>query len=109
MMYFMRLRYTAAVFLGLGASALSAAFGQAPGGDRLPAPLASSRKVSPAPARLSRDAALLYRYLKRHRPGEFDWEQIPWLTDLAEGMRQSKAENRPLLLWTVSEEPLERC
>jgi hypothetical protein len=108
-MFFTKLRIAAAVFVGLGASGLGLAFGQSPRVARPPAPAAPSAKVSLAPTRLSSDGALLYRYVKRHRPGEFDWEQVPWLTDLAEAIRQAKAENRPLLLWTVSEEPLERC
>jgi hypothetical protein len=37
------------------------------------------------------------------------WQQIPWLTDLAAGMRVSQEEKRPLLLWAAVDEPLDRC
>ena len=37
------------------------------------------------------------------------WQEVPWLSDLAEGMRLAKQEKRPLLLWAIDDEPLERC
>jgi hypothetical protein len=42
-------------------------------------------------------------------PEHLRWQEIPWMTDLAEGMRLAKEENRPLLLWIAVDEPLERC
>lgn len=37
------------------------------------------------------------------------WQEVPWLLDLKEGMRQSREEKRPLLLWVSGDDPLERC
>jgi hypothetical protein len=60
-------------------------------------------------ARLSPEAARMYACVKKTRPGELRWQQIPWLTDLREGMRRAAAEQRPLLLFVSGDEPLERC
>jgi hypothetical protein len=43
------------------------------------------------------------------RPEELRWQQIPWMQDLTEAAKLSKAENRPLLVWASGDEPLERC
>jgi hypothetical protein len=40
---------------------------------------------------------------------ELRWQQIPWVTDLAEGLRLAKAEERPVFLWVTGDDPLERC
>jgi hypothetical protein len=42
-------------------------------------------------------------------PEELRWQQIPWVTDLAEGQRLAKAEGRPIFLWVTGDDPLERC
>ena len=42
-------------------------------------------------------------------PEELRWQQIPWLTDLAEGQRLAQAERRPIFLWVTGDDPLERC
>ncbi len=47
--------------------------------------------------------------LIKPRPGEFKWQQIPWLVDLGEGIRLAREEKRPLLLWVSGDDPLERC
>ena len=51
----------------------------------------------------------MYKYVKRRLPGELKWQQIPWLVDLPEAIRQAKAESRPILLWVSGDDPLERC
>ena len=43
------------------------------------------------------------------RPDENKWQQIPWVTDVNEGLRQARAEKRPLLLWAIMGEPLDEC
>ena len=40
---------------------------------------------------------------------ELRWQQIPWITDLAEGQRLAKSEGRPIFLWVTGDDPLERC
>jgi hypothetical protein len=45
----------------------------------------------------------------RQSPAELRWQTIPWLTDLNEGLKQARAEQRPLLLWTTGDDPLGRC
>ncbi len=42
-------------------------------------------------------------------PQELRWQQIPWVTDLAEGQRLARAERRPIFLWVTGDDPLERC
>jgi len=42
-------------------------------------------------------------------PQELRWQQIPWLTDLAEGQKVARAERRPIFLWVTGDDPLERC
>lgn len=62
-----------------------------------------------SPAGLSAEAARMYVAVKKPHPGELKWQTIPWLTDLAEGIRQAKDEKRPLLLWVSGDDPLEKC
>jgi hypothetical protein len=63
----------------------------------------------PAVKRLPADAARMYGLVKTPHPGELRWQQIPWLTDLAEAVRQAKAESRPLVLFVSGDDPLEKC
>ncbi|MBV9124079.1 MAG: hypothetical protein JO112_12030 [Planctomycetes bacterium] len=55
------------------------------------------------------EAARMYGFVTTPHPGELQWQQIPWLTDLREGIRQARAEGRPLLLFVSGDEPLEKC
>jgi hypothetical protein len=45
----------------------------------------------------------------KQTPAQLRWQEIPWLTDLSEGLRLARQEKRPLLLWTTGDEPLGRC
>jgi hypothetical protein len=45
----------------------------------------------------------------RPRPGEYKWQQVPWVLDLEEGARRAREEKRPLLIWASGDDPLERC
>jgi hypothetical protein len=36
-------------------------------------------------------------------------EQIPWLGSLVEARRQAQHEKRPIVIWTLDEDPFERC
>jgi hypothetical protein len=58
----------------------------------------------PAPESLARRAAVI-----KPIPDELRWQQIPWLTDLAEAQKQARAERRPIFLWVTGDDPLERC
>jgi hypothetical protein len=40
---------------------------------------------------------------------EMRWQQIPWVDSLVEASEQAKRENRPILVWTLDENPFERC
>jgi len=64
---------------------------------------------SPGAGRLPADAARMYGFVKTPHPGELTWQQIPWLTDLREGIKQAKAEGRPLVLFVSGDDPLEKC
>jgi len=45
----------------------------------------------------------------RPRPDETRWMQIPWVRSVIEAQRLARAEHRPIMLWNVDYEPLERC
>jgi hypothetical protein len=67
--------------------------------------------ADPVPERLD-----LLRQAAAVRPHEsgFHWQQIPWLVEPAEALKQAKTENRPLLVWLAGGRdrdgsPLERC
>jgi hypothetical protein len=45
----------------------------------------------------------------KQSPAQLRWQQIPWLTDLNEGLRLARQEKRPILLWTTGDDPLGRC
>jgi len=64
---------------------------------------------NPGAGRLRADAARMYRLVQTPHPGELKWQQVPWLTDLREALRQGRAERRPLLLFVSGDEPLEKC
>lgn len=64
---------------------------------------------SPGLDRLPADAARMHGFVKSPHPGELRWQQIPWLTDLREGVRQAKGEKRPLVLFVSGDDPLEKC
>jgi len=64
---------------------------------------------SPEVDRLPADAARIHGLVKSPHPGELKWQQIPWLTDLREGIRQAKSEGRPLVLFVSGDDPLEKC
>ena len=51
----------------------------------------------------------MYGFVTTPHPGELKWQQVPWLTDLREAMRQARAESRPLLLFVSGDEPLQKC
>jgi hypothetical protein len=42
-------------------------------------------------------------------PAALRWQQVPWLTDLKQGLALAKKENRPMLLWGSDDDPLDRC
>jgi hypothetical protein len=71
------------------------------GADQVPP---GAKQGGPSPEVLTRRAAVI-----KPRPDEDKWQQIPWVTDVNEGLRQARAEQRPLLLWTIMGEPLDEC
>jgi hypothetical protein len=59
-------------------------------------------RLPAAAARLYADTTLFPRATK--------WrDAIPWVLDLDAGIRLAGGENRPLLIWTSGDDPLERC
>ena len=76
---------------------------------RADAPAVQTIDRNPGVERLEREAARMYDAVKKPHPGELKWQQIPWLTDLREAMRQARAEGRPLMLFVSGDEPLEKC
>ena len=45
----------------------------------------------------------------RATPSEMSFKKIPWVTDLFEGFRLAKAENRPVFLYMITGDPLDDC
>jgi hypothetical protein len=58
---------------------------------------------------LSKEAARMYAAVKKPHPGELQWQQIPWQTDLPEAVQQAKQEKRPILIFVSGDDPLEKC
>jgi hypothetical protein len=65
---------------------------------------ADAKKDFPTPAELAKLAAVI-----KPKPEETKWQQIPWITDVSEGRRLAKAENRPLCLVVIFGELLDEC
>lgn len=59
--------------------------------------------------RLPPEAARMYACVTKPHPNELKWQQVPWLVDLAEGIRLAKQEKRPLLIFVSGDDPLEKC
>lgn len=70
---------------------------------------AVAEERNPGADRLPADAGRMYGFVKSPHPGELKWQQIPWLTDLGEAIRQAKEEKRPLVLFVSGDDPLEKC
>ena len=53
----------------------------------------------------------VYAKMAALRPAahQLKWQQIPWVTDLKQGLELAKKENRPMLLWGSDDDPLDRC
>lgn len=45
----------------------------------------------------------------RATPEETNFKRIPWITDLDEGFRLARLENRPVFLYAIFDEPLDDC
>jgi hypothetical protein len=60
--------------------------------------------TAPASDELLRRAAVV-----KPSPAELEWQRIPWITDLTEGLRLARQERRPIFLWATGNDPLERC
>ena len=45
----------------------------------------------------------------RATAGELNYKKIPWVTDLFEGFRLAKKENRPIFLYLITGDPLDDC
>lgn len=75
-----------------------------------PAPVAEKSTAGvTAPSGLSPEAARMYVAVRKPRPGELGWQQIPWGTDLQNAARVARTEKRPLLIFVSGDDPLEKC
>ena len=81
-----------------------AAGAHGPARDVLAQAPAEARQPSPSAAELTQLAKVIKPSAKANQ-----WQQIPWLRDVAEGRKLAKEEKRPLFLWTVFGEPLDEC
>ncbi len=50
-----------------------------------------------------------YVRLIKPTPDESYWSLIPWMTDLYEARKKAAAEGKPLVVWTMSGEPMGFC
>jgi hypothetical protein len=90
-----------AVVLAVSVTAIGVLTPAAPADTR---PVSAKEDVDRLPA----DAAQLYRDVTLF-PRAMKYREIPWLLDLDEGIRLAKQEERPVLIWTSGDDPLERC
>ena len=58
--------------------------------------------------RLPGDKALYYKAIKPIE-SEQKWKRIPWMTKLDEAVAVAAKEKRPVCVWVVDNEPLDRC
>jgi hypothetical protein len=72
------------------------------------AALALGRGSAAAPAAelIPSDQFRALHALIKPRAGEAAWQEISWLTDLAEARRKAAAEGKPIFVWSASGEPL---
>ena len=97
-----KLGITAIAFVAVLATVAGLAAGQSPDNAGRAGQSAVGLSLPPA-------ADTVYKYIKLRGPNDLKWQQIPWLVDLPEAVRQAKAENRPILLWLSDDDPLDRC
>ena len=45
----------------------------------------------------------------RATTAEMSFNKIPWVTDLSDGFRLAKEENRPVFLYMITGDPLDDC
>lgn len=60
------------------------------------------------PELLSKADRYYYEAVKP-RQQELKWQQIPWLMRLEDAVKMARKEKRPIFLWVVDNEPLDRC
>ena len=58
--------------------------------------------------RLPKEAALRYAAILPVE-SEAKWKRIPWMTRLDEAVKVAAKEKRPVCIWVVDNEPLDRC
>ena len=58
--------------------------------------------------RLSDAAALRYKAIMPVE-AEYKWKRIPWMTRLDDAVKVAAKEKRPVCIWVVDNEPLDRC
>jgi hypothetical protein len=108
-MFFKKLGVASIVLVGLAAVGTGTSFGQSTAVARRPAPGVPKSKAVWVPEGLSPEAVSIYKYVKKRVADEFKWQEIPWVVDLPEAIRQARIENRPVLLWVAGAKPLGRC
>ena len=58
--------------------------------------------------RLPGDKASYYKAIVP-ADAEMKWKRVPWMTRLDEAMKVAAKETRPVCIWVVDNEPLDRC
>jgi hypothetical protein len=58
--------------------------------------------------RLPGNSADYYKVIVPAEP-EMKWKRVPWMTRLDEAMKVAAREKRPVCIWVVDNEPLDRC
>ena len=58
--------------------------------------------------RLPNGAGLRYKAILPIE-SEHKWKRIPWMTHLDEAVKVAAKEKRPVCVWVVDNEPLDRC
>ena len=63
------------------------------------------------PPRAARSLEALQAEIEALKPGQVAWRAIAWKTCLLEGLKESRAQGKPVLLWVFIDRPADdaRC
>ena len=64
-----------------------------------------------APAKSGRTPEVLKAEIEALKPANVAWRQIAWKSCLLEGLKESRAQKKPMILWVFIDRPVDdqRC
>ena len=66
---------------------------------------------SPTPKKVANSPEALKAEIEALKPAKVAWREIAWKSCLLEGLKESRAKKRPVLLWVFIDRPIDdaRC